>query len=114
MEDGWCVDAKYFLAKLNEKECFLSILLDVGGVKSWDNSYLNAGGFGDLNSQPLGCLPSVLATGLISKQPEDHRRKGDRQQHDPRSWFEPVQHCGCRRFGVVGKLGDGARSTTEI
>jgi hypothetical protein len=85
MEDGWCVDAKYFLAKLNEKECFLSILLDVGGVKSWDNSYLNAGGFGDLNSQPLGCLPSVLATGLISKQPEDHRRKGNRQQHDPRS-----------------------------
>jgi hypothetical protein len=72
---------KYFLAKLNEKECFLSILLDVGGgggVKSWDDSYLKAGGFGDLNSQPLGCLPSVLATRLLAKQPEDHRRKGKR------------------------------------
>jgi hypothetical protein len=44
MEDGWCVDTKCFLAKLNEKECFLSILLDVGGgVKSWDDSYLKAG-----------------------------------------------------------------------
>jgi hypothetical protein len=63
------------------KNCFLSILLDVGGgaVTSWDNSYLKAGGFGDLNSQPLGCLPSVLATGLLAKQPEDRRRKGKRQ-----------------------------------
>jgi hypothetical protein len=31
VQDGWCVDAKYFLVKLNEKECFLSILLHVGG-----------------------------------------------------------------------------------
>jgi hypothetical protein len=98
------------------KNCFLSILLDVGGggVKSWDDSYLKAGGFGDLNSQPLGYLPSVLATGLVAKQPEDHRWKGKRQQHEPRLWFVPVQHCGCRRFALVGKLGDGARSRTKI
>jgi len=96
------------------KNCFLSILLDVGGGGVKSDSYLKAGGFGDLNSQPLGYLPSVLATGLLAKQPEDHTRKGKRQQHEPRSWFQPVQHRGCRRFAVVGKLGDGARSRTEI